>query len=286
MERLSMGNMVAFAIPDAARHVAHAGTTHPGAAGPTGAAGQLSETIGKHSYWCFGNPHCVPKGFFGGEFNVDTILMTWLVMVLLLALAFFVRSRLSLTRPRGAQNVLEFAFEFVNGLVSDGLGVERVSSIGPLAVAMFLFILIANYIGLIPVPIEGWHSPTSDLNTTVGLALMVFILIQVMSLRHRGVGGYFKHFTQPFAALTLLTVIEEFSKPVTLSFRLFGNIFAGEVLLLVFSTLLQGILIVVLPIADAILGFGLGLFIGAIQAFIFTILTVSYIGIAISTEGH
>jgi F-type H+-transporting ATPase subunit a len=281
-----MGNKVAFAIADAARHVAHPGTTHPGAAGPTGAAGQLSETIGKHTYWCFGNPHCTPKGFFGGEFNVDTILMTWLVMVLLLALAFFVRSRLSLTRPRGAQNVLEFAFEFVNGLVSDGLGVERVSSIGPLAVAMFLFILISNYIGLIPVPIEGWHSPTSDLNTTVGLALMVFILIQIMSLRQRGVGGYFKHFTQPFAALTLLTVIEEFSKPVTLSFRLFGNIFAGEVLLLVFSTLLQGILIVVLPIADAILGFGLGLFIGAIQAFIFTILTVSYIGIAISTEGH
>jgi F-type H+-transporting ATPase subunit a len=283
MERLSMGNTVAFAIPDAAQHV---GTTHPGAAGPTGAAGQLSETIGKHSYWCIGNAHCVPKGFFGGEFNVDTILMTWLVMVLLLALAFVVRSRLSLTRPRGAQNVLEFAFEFVNGLVSDGLGVERVSSIGPLAVAMFLFILISNYIGLIPVPIEGWHSPTSDLNTTVGLALMVFILIQIMSLRGRGVGGYFKHFTQPFAALTLLTVIEEFSKPVTLSFRLFGNIFAGEVLLLVFSTLLQGILIVVLPVADAILGFGLGLFIGAIQAFIFTILTVSYIGIAISTEGH
>ena len=81
-------------------------------------------------------------------------------------------------------------------------------------------------------------------------------------------------------------MIEELSKPITLSFRLFGNIFAGEVLLLVFGTLLQGILVVVLPIADAILGFGLGLFVGAIQAFIFTILTVSYIGIAISTEGH
>lgn len=273
MEHLSMGKM-AFALP--------------GAAGPTNAAGNLSNTIGKHSYWCIGNAHCTPKpgSFFGAEFNVDTILMTWLVMVLLLAVAFLVRSRLSLNRPRGAQNVLEFAFEFINGLVSDGLGIERVPSIGPLAVAMFLFILISNYIGLIPVPIEGWHAPTSDLNTTIGLALMVFVLIQVLAVRARGGAGYFRHFAQPFALLTPLTVIEELSKPVTLSFRLFGNIFAGEVLLLVFGTLLHGVLWVVLPIADAVLGFGLGLFVGLIQAFIFTILTVSYIGIAISTEGH
>ena len=103
---------------------------------------------------------------------------------------------------------------------------------------------------------------------------MVFIMVQVLAVRARGGGGYFKHFFQPFALLSPITVIEELSKPVTLSFRLFGNIFAGEVLILVFGTLLAG--------RDRgrpcrcrrLLGLGLGLFVGAIQAFIFTVLTV------------
>ena len=246
----------------------------------------LSTRIGEHSYWCIGNPHCVPgpSSFVGVEFNLDTIAMTLIVMALIVALAFYVRTRLTDKTPRGVQNVVELAVEFVNGFVSDSLGNERLPSIGPLAVALFLFILISNYIGLIPVPVNWWHAPTSDLNTTAGLAITVFVLIQVLSLRARRPGGYIKHFFTP-VFLFPINLIEEGSKPITLAMRLFGNIFAGEVLILVFGSLLTGFLTVALPLGYGF-ALGLGLFVGAIQAFIFTLLTVSYIGIATTTEGH
>lgn len=255
------------------------------AAAPSGGggAGSLGTHIGEHWYWCWGKTPCeVPQtSFLGSELNIDTILLTIGVMVFIVLLALLVRSRLSLERPRGVQNVLEATFEFVNGFVTDTLGNERAKSVGPLAVALFLFLLLSNWLDVIP-PIQ--KAPTSDLNTTLGLALMVFILIQVMGLRARGGGGYFKHFFEPYPFLFPINLIEELSKPVTLAFRLFGNILAGDVLILVFGTLLAGFL-PALPIPHAFAVF-LGLFVGVIQAFIFTVLTVSYIGIATSTEGH
>ncbi len=270
----------------AARHLAaQVAASGGGSPSPTQ---QLSSRIGEHTYWCLGKGLCEPKknSFFGPEFNVDTIVMTWIVMAIMLLLAVVVRRRLEHDRARGAQNTLELIFDFINNLVSDTLGSARVATIGPLAVSLFLFILISNYIGLIPLPMHWWHSPTSDLNTPLGLALMVLILVQYLAVRTRGGGGYFKHFLQPFPALAPISVIEEFSKPVTLTFRLFGNIFAGEVLILVFGALLQGVMLAALPFVYAVLGLGLGLFVGAVQAFIFTILTVAYIGLATSTEGH
>jgi F-type H+-transporting ATPase subunit a len=236
--------------------------------------------IGEHLHWCWGRP-CNPHGFIGPEVNVDTVALTVLVLVIILALAVWVRLHLSegVERPRGVQNVLEYVFDFINGFVADNLGSERTRAIGPLAVALFLFILISNYLDLLP---PWFKSPTSDLNTTAGLALMVFILVQVLGMRARGPGGYVKHFFQPFAALAPLEVIMELTKPVTLAFRLFGNIFAGEVLIIVFAFLLASFL----P-AEAFahtFAVGLGLFVGAIQAFIFTVLTVAYIGIATSSD--
>ncbi len=287
----SMGS----AIPELVHHlpgaVAAARRLADAAPGASGEGGGLSEHIGEHTYWCpFGEHPCAPKAgaFTGGEVNVDTVVMTAIVMGIILLLALLVRSRLSLTRPRGAQNALEYSFEFVNGFVADNLGNERVRSIGPLAVALFLFILLSNWIGLIPIPLPNgfWHSPTSDPNTTVSFSIFVFLLIQVLSIRARRGGGYVKHFFEPFWWLAPINIIEELSKPVTLSMRLFGNIFAGEILLLVFGFLLTGFLtIVALPFAN-LFGLALGLFVGAIQAFIFTVLTVAYIGIGTSTEGH
>jgi F-type H+-transporting ATPase subunit a len=236
--------------------------------------------IGDHFWFCWGQQTCDPHGFIGTEVNLDTVGMTVLVLAIILALAVWVRRRLSVERPRGVQNVLEYVFDFINGFVADNLGSERTRAIGPLAVALFLFILFSNYIGLLPIP--GFKSPTSDLNTTAGLALMAFVLVQFLGTRARGTGGYVKHFFQPFAALAPLEVIMELTKPVTLAFRLFGNIFAGEVLIVVFAFLLARFV----P-AEAFahsFAVGLGLFVGAIQAFIFTVLTVAYIGIATSSE--
>lgn len=252
-----------------------------------GGGSDLSSRIGEHNYWCFGPCPKTHTGFFGPEFNVDTIVMTWIVIAIILGLALLVRRGLSTGAPRGVQNLLEYVSEFINNMVSETLGAARLSSIGPLAVALFLFILISNYIGLIPLPFSWWHSPTSDINTTMGLALMVFIIVQSLSVGARGGGGYIGHYFQPYWWLFPINIIEEFSKPFTLAFRLFGNIFAGEVLTLVLGTLLgTGIALVVLPFPYAALGVGLGLFVGGVQAFIFTNLTVSYIGIATATEGH
>jgi len=272
---------VALAILDGTRHPeGHVATTHVGVGGVSPhPLTSLSSNIGDHIYWCWGRP-CHPHGFVGTEVNLDTVGMTLLVLLIILALAVYVRLHLSVERPRGVQNVLEFVFDFINGFVADNLGSERTRAIGPLAVALFLFILISNYIGLLPIP--GFKSPTSDLNTTAGLALMAFILVQFLGTRPRGTGGYVKHFFQPFAALAPLEIIMELTKPVTLAFRLFGNIFAGEVLIIVFAALLAGFMAAE-AFAQAF-AVGLGLFVGTIQAFIFTVLTVAYIGIATSSE--
>lgn len=280
---------IALALGNGAHHALHQATAPriPAVSG-SGAANDLSQRIGEHSYWCPGKGWCIPKpGFVGGEFNVDTIGMTLIVMVIMLGLALFVRSRLTAGAPRGVQNTLEMILEFIDAQVMDTLGSKRGATIGPLAIALFLFLLISNCIGVVAVPYRWWHAPTSDINTTLGLALMVFFLVHTMSIRARGGGGFVKHFFQPYWWLFPINIIEELSKPVTLAFRLFGNIFADEVLIIVLGALLSnGVLYAALPFGHAILGVGLGLFVAAVQAFIFTVLTISYIGIATATEGH
>jgi F-type H+-transporting ATPase subunit a len=113
---------------------------------------------------------------------------------------------------------------------------------------------------------------------------MAFVLWNALGVRRHGPIGYFKHvFSVPF--LAPITVIEELAKMLTLALRLFGNIFAGGTLIIVFGSLLRGIFLPALPIGFAF-ALALGLFVGAIQAFIFSVLTVSYIGIATSSEAH
>jgi F-type H+-transporting ATPase subunit a len=256
---------------------------HPAVGGGVPPSG-LSTAIGEHSYYCPGKGSCAVSStsFMGSQVNVDTIGLTVFAMVILILLALFVRRRLSLERPGGAQNVMEVIFEFVNGFVTDSLGAERTRAIGPLAVALFLFILFANYIDVVPIP--HFDAPTADLNTTAGLALMGFVLWNFLGVRRHGLVGYFRHlFSFPF--LAPITVIEELAKPLTLALRLFGNIFAGEVLIIVFGSLLRGTFLPALPIGFAF-ALALGLFVGAIQAFIFAVLTVSYIGMATSSEAH
>jgi len=255
---------------------------------PSGQNGSndLSARIGEHSYyWPFQGkwgPVNQQVGV-GSQINVDTIVSTLIVMAIIIVLALLVRARLSVERPRGLQNALEYSFEFVNGFVADSLGNDRVPAIGPLAAALFLFILLANYIGLLTIP--NLHSPTSDVNTTVGFALMVAVLIQVLAWRaHHGLGGYVGRFFQPFAFLAPINLLEEITRPLTLALRLFGNIFAGEVLILVFAVLLEGVL-PALPLPH-LFALALGTFVGAVQAFLFAVLTVAYIGIATSEEGH
>ncbi len=236
---------------------------------------------------------------FGQTIYLDTVIMILLTLAIIGGLVFWARRQgLTEDAPHGVQNVLEYAVEFISGLVEDTIG-ERGLALAPLVVTMFLFILVANWVGLIQIPGIRFTSPTADLNSTLALALVTFILVEYYALKSRGVGGYFKHFLEPFPFLAPINVIEELSKPVTLSFRLFGNILAGEVMLLVLaffggeflngaaqivqgtSHLLTGVLAilgVIFILVFDIVWIAFSVFIGAIQAFIFTMLTIAYFG--------
>jgi F-type H+-transporting ATPase subunit a len=137
---------------------------------------------------------------------------------------------------------------------------------------LFTFLLVANWQGLVP----GFTSPTNDLNTTLGLALMVVLLVHILGVQNHGL-AHFKHFFEPHWLFIIINLVEEIAKPVTLSFRLFGNILAGEILIIIL-----GILV---PYVIPSLWLTFSVVVGIIQAFIFTMLSISYLSGALK-EGH
>ena len=138
----------------------------------------------------------------------------------------------------------------------------------------FLFILISNELGLLPSP-HILASPTNDINTTLGLAVASSIIVWIIGVRVKG-PGYFKHYFKPFAPFVVINLMEEVSKPVTLAFRLFGNILAGEILLELLNELA--------PYGVPIIWLGFSLVVGIIQAYIFATLVTSYLGMTVAEE--
>lgn len=211
--------------------------------------------------------------------NWDTIILTWVVIAIILVPLIIVGRGFTSGVPRGFQAVYEYVVEFVNGYSEQSLG-ARSATLMPLALTIFVFILISNYLGLIPLPYL--KSPTSDLNTTLALGIFTFILVQALAIRERGVGGHARHFLKPFALFFIINIIDELARPVTLAFRLFGNIVAGEIMILILQALLYNapfLLLLPMPI-----WIGFSLFVGLIQAFIFMMLFLAYIGLAVEHE--
>ena len=182
---------------------------------------------------------------------------------------------------------LQIFFETVVGQVEDQVGFdlrERAPFVVPLAVTIFVFILTCNWIAVIP---SGHHPeflppPTADVNLTYALGITVAVWAIITGIRVRGARSYLSHLKEPYVFLAPINVLEELIKPFTLALRLFGNIFAGTVMLLIF-TLLPAY-VVWLPNTVWKL---FDLFIGLIQAFIFALLTILYFGTAIGPrEDH
>jgi F-type H+-transporting ATPase subunit a len=214
--------------------------------------------------------------FFGYTFNMDTLYMTWLVMAIVIVFAVLASRRLE-TVPRGWQNVFEMAIEAIGGQVDATIGPNS-KKVAPLLITLFIFLLVSNWLGLIP----GFTSPTNDLNTTLGLALMIIGFVHVLGLAHKGFLAHFGHFFQPHPLFLPINIVEELARPITLSFRLFGNIMAGEILI---------ILIASMPLwyGEPLVGFawlGFSMIVGIIQAFIFTMLSTSYLSNALKDEHH
>ncbi len=210
-----------------------------------------------------------------------SIIMSWVVMAVVIIPLTIAARRLK-EIPSGAQNVLEFAIE---GLTSFAMGIG-----GPGAkrfitffLACFLFIVVSNWSGLIPGVgrVYEFRAPTSDVNVTVGLALVAFVYFHYQGVRALGIGGYLgKFFTLKTGPIGLFVGVLEFFleivKPITLAMRLFGNIYGGELALTVMTT----ITLAFIPVAL----YGLELFVGLMQGIIFSVLVLVFTMLAM--EGH
>jgi len=216
----------------------------------------------------------------GYVIHLDTFLMTWIVVGFLMVILFLFRINLHDGAPTGLQNFLEVVVEFIEDLVKENLPVY-VPWVTPLALTLFIFILLGNWIGEIP----GMKSPTADINTTVSLGLISFTLLLYFSLKHKGLGYFSEFLFHPFGKWLIpvnffMKVIEELAKPASLSLRLFGNMFAGHVVILLIAAMIPWYL----NWTIGVVWLGWHLFIGLIQAFVFTILTIVYIAIAQQKE--
>jgi F-type H+-transporting ATPase subunit a len=234
-----------------------------------------------------------------GTVHAKTLIMTWIAMGALLVFVLLGVRNLTSGKPGKLQNILEWVVDFVKKLVSDNMDYKKGEHLLSYLVTLIMFIFFSNMLGLVPnvlAPlfrgVEFAHldkilgevvqmSPTADINTTLALATLTIILVIALGVKHKG-AHYFHHFIEPHPVFLPIHLIDILAKPMTLAFRLFGNIYAGEVLIAVIL-MLPGIYafggIVPLPI-----WLGFSVFIGAIQSFVFTVLTIAYIAQAVAQD--
>ena len=226
--------------------------------------------VGKHWYWEIGNL----------RLHGHVFLASWFVIALL------VIASLSATRniqrvPSGMQNFMEYVLEFLRDLAKNQLGEKHYRQWLPFIGTLFLFIFVSNWSGavipwkLIQLPEGEFAAPTNDINTTVALAFLTSFAYFYAGLSKKGL-GYFANYIQPIPILLPIKILEDFTKPLSLSFRLFGNILADE--------LVVGVLVFLVPLLVPLPLMALGLFTSAIHALVFATLAGAYIHEAIESE--
>ncbi len=217
--------------------------------------------------------------FLGLTFNLDTIVGTVIASGILIALGLYMAYRVTHGTPSKLQLAFETVVDAVRRQVEGTIG-PVAPFVVPLAVTLFFFILIANWIEIIP---SNHHlpAPTADVNLTFALALLVIGWALFTGIRKRGIGEYLKGFVKPYPFLLPINVIEEVARPVSLSLRLFGNLFASGIMLSVI-----GLLPAALLWAPNSIWKLFAMFIGLVQAFIFALLTILYFATAMGEGGH
>ena len=254
-----------------------------------------------------------------GPIPVTNSMLTMFLVMIGLVVFFALATRRMQRVPRGAQNVAEAVVEMLLNLVEGTAGRRVGRTIFPLIATLFIFILTANYAGLLPgvgtigfyaegepahtrvvevasvdgqaaaapaqaqeehaqVLVPFFRAPNADLNMTIAMAILAVVIVQISGIVAHGVGGYLKELATPIF-LAPIHIIGEFSRIISLSARLFGNIFGGEVLLAVIIALTSWVFII-----PAIF-YGLELFFGLVQALIFSLLTLIYITLAVAGHG-
>ena len=234
----------------------------------------------------------VMRKVFGLQLDLDTIWATGAAIVVVCLLGFALRRQVKRDTPGRLQVAFEMGVSAVTKQVEGSIG-EAGRAVIPLAVALFVFIFVCNCFESIGLGshFEWLAAPTGDINLPLSMALFVILLVHIASLRTRGLGGYVRHYAlQPFPIFLIpfnlfINIVEELAKPITLALRLFGNLLSGTLMLSLIAALgawkLSGA-----PVGDVVIINPVwklfDLAIGAIQAFIFALLTILYFDTAMS----
>lgn len=226
-----------------------------------------------------GEPSEVVIPLFGVLDITGEIITMWLIIAILAALSIYLGKHLK-ERPGKLQNVIETGIEYLDNSFTGNLGRTRSRRYFYFLGSLFIFIIFANYSGLIPgVGLTKYlKAPTSSLSVTVGLGLCTFIFLQAASIRAKGIKGYIKHFISPIIVMLPLLALDELIKPVSLSLRLFGNIFGEEAVLEQFYE--------ILPIGAPLVMMVLSLLFCALQAIVYTTLVSIYLDEGTEVEEH
>ncbi|MBM7652693.1 F0F1 ATP synthase subunit A [Neobacillus cucumis] len=227
--------------------------------------------------------------FMGLYFNLANILMITVASVIVFIIALISTRNLAM-KPTGMQNFLEWVMDFVKGIINSMMDWQDGGRFHILGITLILYIFVSNMLGL-PFLItvneqEWWRSPTSDPTVTLTLAVMVVVLSHFYGIKLKGVKGYGQGFFQPLPFLFPLKIIEEFANALTLGLRLYGNIYAGELLLTLLTGGLAstGIIGAIAAVPLTFIWLGFSLFVSTIQAYIFTMLTMVYMAHKVSSD--
>jgi F-type H+-transporting ATPase subunit a len=246
----------------------------------------------------------------GMVFDIPTVIMTLVSSLIVFLIIVWATRNLTSQVPTGMQNFLEWVIDFVRGIAKQSMDAKTAERFVALGLTLFLYIFIGNQLGLMlnvitthtepsqalqitnemiqeaqaqghhGVEVLWWKSPTAAVSVPISLALAVIIYSNWLGARH----DYLKSYFQPHWGLLPLNIIEEASKLLSLPLRLFGNIFAGEVLIALLVPLILAGGISILATLPLVVWLGYSVFVGSVQAFIFTTLTMVYISHRIHSE--
>ena len=226
--------------------------------------------------------------FLGLNFNLANVMMITIASLVVFIIAIVSTRRIAM-KPTGMQNFMEWVMDFVKGLINSNMDWKDGGRFHILGITLIMYIFVSNMLGLpFSITYDGvlwWKSPTADPAVALTLSAMVMGLSHYYGIKLKGVKAYGKEFFKPFWFMFPIKIIEEFANTLTLGLRLYGNIYAGEILLgLLAGGLATGTVGTIAAILPTLAWQGFSVFIGAIQAFIFTMLSMVYLSHKVSQD--
>ncbi len=215
------------------------------------------------------------------QLNAETVVFTWVAMAVCLLIGWIAVRKADMRKPSKAQVCFELLFSFLRGFVNQSMDPKKGSELFTIVVTFFIFILTMNLLGVVPTYVK----PTADLQTTFGMALISLSLIYIWGIKYKG-AKYFKHYVSPSPLFLPITVLEDVTKPITLAFRLFGNMKGKEIMIYSLLALVTGPTWFAGGFLAGTIWLMFCIFLAFIQAFVFTMLTIAFVSNAVADDDH